>query len=210
MLAIKLKMVGRKNQRTFRVIVQEARSKLGGKFVEDLGWYNPHTNQYKINKNRVDYWLGNGAQPTETVVRILKKAQTSETETYEVREGRKKKKKAKATEGSLPDVGAFRDPSAEGGFTSGGKAESKLPEGGTPAPDVETPTEAPSEEAPAVEEAPAPILPQDSPKEQSSEEVGIEKNKSGIASDAEKLIEEKKESSSTSSGQVVEEKNRNE
>ena len=118
MLAIKLKVVGRKNQRTFRVIVQEARSKLGGKFVEDLGWYNPHTNQYKINKDRVAYWISNGAQPTETVGRILKKAQTSETETYETREGRKRKK-AKATKDSSPDADASRGPSAEGGTPAG-------------------------------------------------------------------------------------------
>ena len=103
MLAIKLKVVGRKNQRTFRVIVQEARSKLGGKFVEDLGWYNPHTNQYKINKDRVAYWISNGAQPTETVGRILKKAKTSDTETYETRKGRKRKKGPKAEGGQAPE-----------------------------------------------------------------------------------------------------------
>ena len=117
MLAIKLKMVGRKNQRTFRVIVQEASSKLDGKSVEDLGWYNPHTNQFKINKNRVDYWIGNGAQPTETVGRILKKAQTSEAETYPTREGRKKKKTSKVkdveTAGAKAEVTEVQAETAE-------------------------------------------------------------------------------------------------
>jgi len=66
-------MVGRKNQRSFRVIVQEAKSKLRGKFVEDLGWYNPHSNTVEVKRERVLYWLGVGAQPSETVKQILKK-----------------------------------------------------------------------------------------------------------------------------------------
>lgn len=73
MLSIKLKMIGKKSQRSFRVIVQEARSKLRGKFIEDLGWYNPHSNQFEVKKNRVLYWLKVGARPTETVSQLLKK-----------------------------------------------------------------------------------------------------------------------------------------
>lgn len=76
MLSIKLKLIGKKGQRSFRVIVQEARAKLGGKFVEDLGWYNPHSNQIKINQDRIRHWLGVGAQPTETVSQLIKKSQT--------------------------------------------------------------------------------------------------------------------------------------
>ncbi|MBI2011046.1 MAG: 30S ribosomal protein S16 [Candidatus Colwellbacteria bacterium] len=75
MLSIKLKMVGRKGQRTFRVIVQEAKAKVRGKFVEDLGWYNPHSNAFEVKKERVLYWLGVGAKPSETVRQILKKLQ---------------------------------------------------------------------------------------------------------------------------------------
>ena len=73
MLSIKLKLIGKKGQRSFRVIVQEARAKLGGKFVEDLGWYNPHSNKFEIKKDRVLHWLDAGAQPTETVSQLLKK-----------------------------------------------------------------------------------------------------------------------------------------
>jgi len=77
MLSIKLKLIGKKGQRSFRVIVQEARSKLRGKFIEDLGWYNPHSNQFEIKKDRVLYWLKVGAQPTETVSQLLKKNSTT-------------------------------------------------------------------------------------------------------------------------------------
>lgn len=78
MLAIKLKRIGKKHQAFFRVIVSEKRSKLDGKYVEDLGFLNPHTNQFKINKERVEYWLKNGAQATDTVHNILVKAKIVE------------------------------------------------------------------------------------------------------------------------------------
>ncbi len=71
MLAIKLKPVGKKHQRSFRIIVAEKRSKLQGKFVEDLGWFNPHTDKFSLKKERVEYWLKNGAKPTDTVFNLL-------------------------------------------------------------------------------------------------------------------------------------------
>src|SRR3990167_599231 len=92
MLMIKLKIVGRRNQRTFRVIVQEDREKLEGKFAEDLGWYNPKTSQFKLNKDRVAYWIGNGAKPTDSVANLLEKVKDSEIGSFEGREGRKRKK----------------------------------------------------------------------------------------------------------------------
>jgi small subunit ribosomal protein S16 len=78
MLSIKLKRTGKKKQAAFRVVVAEARSKVGGKFVEDLGWVNPHTNKFEIKKERADYWIKNGAKATPTVAAYLRKAtQTS-------------------------------------------------------------------------------------------------------------------------------------
>lgn len=77
MLAIKLKRIGKKHQASFRIIVTEKRSKVNGRYLEDLGWYNPHTDQFKLNTERVNYWLRNGAQPTERVRQIIKKAEKS-------------------------------------------------------------------------------------------------------------------------------------
>ena len=74
MLAIKLKPVGKKHQRSFRIIVIEKRCKLQGRFLEDLGWYNPRINQYSFNPERMVYYLQHGAQPTKTVSHILKSA----------------------------------------------------------------------------------------------------------------------------------------
>ena len=74
MLAIKLQGAGKKHQRSFRVVIQERRSKLGGEAIEDLGWYNPRTNQFEVKNERVLYWLGVGAKPTKTASEVLKKA----------------------------------------------------------------------------------------------------------------------------------------
>ncbi len=76
MLAIKLKIIGKKHARSFRVVVQEKKSKLQGKFVDDLGWYNPHTKKSVINMERVDFWLNQGAKPTATVDVVLMKARS--------------------------------------------------------------------------------------------------------------------------------------
>lgn len=71
MIAIKLRPVGKKKQISYRVAVMEKKSKLVGKFIEDLGWYNPHTDKFGINIARATYWIGVGAQPTDTVHNIL-------------------------------------------------------------------------------------------------------------------------------------------
>ncbi len=71
MLAIKLKRVGKKGQATFRVVVNEKRSKVQGKFNDDLGWYNPHTNEVKLDAVKAADWMKKGAQPTETVHNLL-------------------------------------------------------------------------------------------------------------------------------------------
>jgi small subunit ribosomal protein S16 len=71
MLAIKLKRIGKKHQASFRIIVAEKRSKLQGRYVEDLGWWNPHSDKFEIKKERADYWVKNGAQPTDSVFNLL-------------------------------------------------------------------------------------------------------------------------------------------
>jgi len=74
MLAIKFNRIGKKHQPSYRIVVAEKRSKMGGKFVEDLGWYNPTSKEFKVNKERAEYRLKTGAQPTDTVYNLLVKA----------------------------------------------------------------------------------------------------------------------------------------
>ncbi len=71
MLAIKFKRIGKKHQASFRVIISEKRYKVFGRFVEDLGWMNPRTNEVKIDKEKAAYWIKVGAQPTPSVHNLL-------------------------------------------------------------------------------------------------------------------------------------------
>lgn len=74
MVKIRLARIGRKNLASYRVTVNEARSKRNSHAIEELGFYEPHTKEYKFNNDRVTYWLSVGAQPTETANRLLVKA----------------------------------------------------------------------------------------------------------------------------------------
>ncbi len=76
MLKIKLYPVGKRNQRKFRIVVAPERSKLDGKYIENLGFYDPISNPASLSINKVLYkhWLERGAQPTRTVRLLEKKA----------------------------------------------------------------------------------------------------------------------------------------
>ena len=74
MLAIKLMRTGAKKQPSYRIIVKEKQSKRDGAYLENLGTYNPTRNpaEIKLNLERVRYWIEKGAQPTDTVNRLIK------------------------------------------------------------------------------------------------------------------------------------------
>jgi small subunit ribosomal protein S16 len=73
MLAIRMQRNGRKDLPLYRIVVQEAqRHPLSGRIVFMLGSYNPKTKKTVLNKEMAEKYLGNGAQPSSRVVRILK------------------------------------------------------------------------------------------------------------------------------------------
>jgi len=76
LLRIRLTRMGAKKKPFYRVVVMERRQARDGSFVEILGHYNPTTNPPKVelNMDRVRHWLACGAQPSETVNSLLKKA----------------------------------------------------------------------------------------------------------------------------------------
>ncbi|MBQ4116933.1 MAG: 30S ribosomal protein S16 [Clostridia bacterium] len=80
MVKIRLKRVGAKKQPFYRVVVADSRSPRNGRFIEEIGYYNPLTNpaEIKIDAEKATKWIGNGAQPTETVKALLKKAGITE------------------------------------------------------------------------------------------------------------------------------------
>lgn len=81
MLAIKLMRTGAKKSPSYRVVVKEKQSKRDGAYLENLGVYNPTRDpaEIKLDMQRVRYWMGKGAQPTDTVSRLIKKSAKSET-----------------------------------------------------------------------------------------------------------------------------------
>ncbi|HVQ38492.1 MAG TPA: 30S ribosomal protein S16 [Pyrinomonadaceae bacterium] len=74
MLAIKLMRTGAKKRPSYRIIVKEKQSKRDGAYLENLGTYNPTRDpaEVKLDMDRVRYWIGKGAQPTDTVSRLIK------------------------------------------------------------------------------------------------------------------------------------------
>jgi len=72
MLKIRFKRVGKRNQPAFKIVVVEKwRAPTSGKFVEEVGFYNPLTKEKVLRKERIEYWLKCGAQPSETVHNLL-------------------------------------------------------------------------------------------------------------------------------------------
>ena len=80
MVRIRLRRTGAKKQASYRIVVADQRSPRDGKFIEILGWYNPRTNppSFEVNNERARYRLSQGAQPSEAVARLLKKAELAE------------------------------------------------------------------------------------------------------------------------------------
>ena len=76
MVKIRLRRMGAKKAPTYRVIVADGRSPRDGRFIEEIGYYNPRTEpvELKIDADKAKAWLANGAQPTETVKALLKKS----------------------------------------------------------------------------------------------------------------------------------------
>lgn len=79
MVRIRLRRDGAKNSPYYRIVVADSRSPRDGKFIELIGTYDPKKTgeNYKIDLDRAEYWLGNGAQPSETVASIIRKTRRS-------------------------------------------------------------------------------------------------------------------------------------
>jgi len=72
MLVIRLFRVGKKNQPAFKIVVTDKKNPpKRGRFVEDVGFWNPLIKQKVLKKERIKYWLSVGAQPSETVHNLL-------------------------------------------------------------------------------------------------------------------------------------------
>jgi small subunit ribosomal protein S16 len=133
---IRLRRFGKKNTPVYRVVVADGRSPRDGRIIEEIGTYDPllKNNNFTLNLDRVDYWLGVGAQASDTVNSFIKKARKGPVEAAD------EEPEAKAVEAAPEPAEAA--------------AEVAVPE--EPAAEVVTEQETPAAlEASAPEEAPA-------------------------------------------------------
>lgn len=72
MLVIRLARTGRKKQPYYRITVADKRRAATGKFVAQIGHFNPYTKEFKVNQEELDKYLKSGAQPSSSVVKLLK------------------------------------------------------------------------------------------------------------------------------------------
>ena len=77
MVKIRLRRMGAKKAPYYRIVVADSRSPRDGRFIEELGVYDPMADgeKIKVDMERAKYWIANGAQPTDTVRGLLKKAE---------------------------------------------------------------------------------------------------------------------------------------
>lgn len=102
MVKIRLSRFGRKDLPFYRIVITNAREKRESNFIEFVGTYSPMDKKVTFNEERTKYWVSVGAQPTDTVRRLLVKQgilnKTEEKKTYTKKPGRKATERAKKAE----------------------------------------------------------------------------------------------------------------
>ena len=81
---------GCKNHATYRIVAADARSPRDGKFLEILGWYDTwiKDDNYRLDIERVDYWLSKGAKPSETVASLIRRAKNPAIKPHHARKAK--------------------------------------------------------------------------------------------------------------------------
>lgn len=93
MVVIRLTRVGKKKQAHYRIVVADSKRAVQGKFISILGWYNPHTKELQVKKDELKSWLDKGAQPSNTLAKLLKKEKIELPEWVKIIEKKKAPKK---------------------------------------------------------------------------------------------------------------------
>lgn len=181
---IRLKRLGKVRVPQYRIVVVDSRKKRDGKVIEEIGKYHPKENPSYIDvtSERVDYWLGVGAQPSDAVVKILTiTGDWQRFKGYTGVEGTLKTAEPKPDKLAIFNEALKEAASEPKGDAVTKKSASKKKAEEKPAdekPAAEAPAaEAPAEEAPA-EEAPAADAPADAPADAEATEADAEKSES--------------------------------
>ena len=160
MLTIRLARSGAKKRPFFHVSVADSRMPRDGRFVERVGYYNPIASgqevRLELDLERIDYWIGQGAQPSDRVLNLLK--QNKETpEQTEKRLATKDLKRQKKLAKKLADKEPVEEAPVEAATEEAPAEEAPVEE----APVEEAPVEEAPVEAAPVEEAPAEEAPEE-------------------------------------------------
>ena len=159
MVKIRLRRFGKKNTPVYRVVVADKRSPRDGSIIEEIGTYDPllKRNNFTLKLDRVDYWLGVGAQPSDTVASFIRKARKGPVEEADEEPVVEAVEAPAAPEPvPEPEVAVTEEPAAEEPAAEEPAAEE------TPAPEAEVaaeasaPEETPEPQAPTADEAEAP------------------------------------------------------
>lgn len=113
MTKIRLARFGSRHQPHYRIVVTDSRSRRDGRFIEMLGSYNPGTGAVKLNKERAEYWISVGAQPTNTTISLLTKGDVKHSFKVAKKPFRKKEEAvAEQAEAAEPAEGESTDEAA--------------------------------------------------------------------------------------------------
>ena len=168
-IALRLSRGGAKKRPYYRIVAADNRSPRDGKYLEQIGTYNPllakdDDNRVKLNEDRARYWLGVGAQPSDRVLRFLDAAGIME------REARNNPQKAEPGEKAKERAEEKADKAKEAEEAAAAAEEEAKAEAEAPAEEAVA-EEAPAAEAPVEEEAPAEEAPaEEAPAEEAAEE----------------------------------------
>ncbi|MBX9666971.1 MAG: 30S ribosomal protein S16 [Candidatus Obscuribacterales bacterium] len=74
MVKIRLKRIGAKKAPHYRIVAVDGRTRRDGKPIEEVGYYNPRSKELRLDREAVERWMKNGAQPSDTVAGLIRKA----------------------------------------------------------------------------------------------------------------------------------------
>ena len=187
-IALRLSRGGAKKRPYYRIVAADSRRARDGKYLEQVGVYNPllakdSPERVKLNEDRIKYWLGVGAQPSDRVLRFLDAAGIMKREARnnpnkakpgEKATERAEEKAEKAAAAKEAEEEAKNAPAEEAPVEETAAEEAPATEEAAPAEEAKAEEAAPAEEAPAeeakAEEAPAEEAPAEDAKEEKSED----------------------------------------
>ena len=117
MLVIRLFRVGKKNQPSFKIVVTDKRRPpRAGRFVEEVGFYNPLTKERVLKEERIKYWLSVGAKPSDIVYNLLVKEKIIKGKKIPVSKVKKAEEISKAKASPVAEGPALKTEEAGGGL----------------------------------------------------------------------------------------------